>query len=79
VALSKQERHTQETQIFALRTETGLGVFRNYLWDATTELNRKWPGMVGEELFRAQGEQRLLNRLITLLDDGPRIKSDGGA
>lgn len=71
--LSKEERFKQEHTIFQSRGDLGLQAMRSWLYDRQAEINLKWPGMMGEDLIRLQGEAGLLARLVKLIDKGPTI------
>ena len=71
--LSKEARHDQEHKIFQCRSEPGIQVFREWLYDEQGRVNSKWPSMTGEDLTRLQGEAGLLARLLKMIEKGPSI------
>jgi len=73
--VSKAERYEQETAIFQMRSEGGLQTLRAWLFAHRDATNLKWPDLAGEDLNKAQGEAKLVNRLIKMIDQGPAIKS----
>jgi hypothetical protein len=74
VPVSKQQRHEQEVEIFSFRHEQGLHVMRDWLLREQVDINRVWPGTCGDDLVRMQGEARVINRLIELIEHGPKVK-----
>ena len=73
ITITKEDRHTQEHKIFQARGEIGIIVFRDWLYDRQTEINRKWPEMAGDDLIRIQGEARLIARQIKMIEKGPTV------
>ena len=70
----KPEQHEQELTIFACRHEVGLQALREWLFARRDDINKNWPGMLGEELVRLQGEAKTVAKLIRLIDLGPSVK-----
>lgn len=76
--IAKQERFELEKNIFGFRHEAGMRAMRDYLLECQMTLNHKWPDQRGEDLAQAQGEAKLLAKLIKMIETGPTIKSTGG-
>ena len=80
--IAKEERYEAELSVFSSRFEGGVRSMHDWLRLRRDEVNAAWPGMDGIDLAQAQGEAKLLARLIQLIEQGPRIKqvpNDGGA
>ena len=76
MSIAKQEQHEHETAIFSYRTEAGLQSMRSWLYARRDALNKLWPLIEGDSLTRLQGEARVVNKQIELIDVGPRIKGE---
>lgn len=76
MAIAKHEQHEREGEIFSLRHEPGLQRLRQWLFDQQQILNARWPDAAGEELTRLQGEAKMIQKQLKLLDKGPTIKPE---
>ena len=74
MALSNPEKHALELGIFQLRSEAGMQKFREWLLNRQSYLNSQWPSAVGDELLQMQGEAKLLQKQLKLLENGPTFK-----
>ncbi len=74
VAISKQEQHGLEIAVFNQRGEAGLVKMREWLYDQQARVNREWPNAIGDEVLKLQGEAKLLQRIVKMLEQGPTIK-----
>ena len=72
--LIRETQQKQEHDIFHLRHEAGVQILRDWLVGGQEDINHKWPGLTGEDLVRLQGEARLIERLLKVIDKGPAIK-----
>ena len=72
--ITKQERHTAELSIFNQRGDGGARAIHTWLKLRREELNRQWPGVIGEELAAMQGEARSIDKLVQVLEHGPTVK-----
>ena len=63
-----------ERQIFEMGHEGGVRALREWVFWYQGKINREWPGAVGEDLVRLQGEAKLAAKLIKLIDVGPSVK-----
>jgi hypothetical protein len=75
----KAEQHAQEVAVFLMRNEGGLQNLRSWLYGRRDQINRDWPGQVGEDLIRLQGAAKEVAKLIRMIDVGPSIKPTEGA
>lgn len=72
--ISKQQRQALETQIHQLRVEGGVRAIHTLLLEKRDQLNKKWPRATGEDTYRSQGEALVIDDLIRVIEDGPRIR-----
>lgn len=70
----KPDQYAQEVKIFLCRHEAGLQALREWIMDRQAVINSAWPSKEDAELTRMQGEARLLEKLVKLMDVGPSIK-----
>lgn len=75
----KPEQYKTETDIFLCRHEAGIQAMRDWLYARRDRINTEWVGMVGDDLVREQGEARVVNRMIRLIENGPTVKQIQGA
>lgn len=73
---AKQEQQEAEQQVHNNRHSDGVGAAYKWLKLRQGDLNRTWPGKSGDELLQAQGEARLLQKLIRVIEEGPTIKRE---
>ena len=76
MTISKPERHANEVAVFLHRGDAGAQALRTWMYARRDELNEQWMDMVGEDLTRAQGEAKVVKRVIRLIDQGPTIKGE---
>lgn len=76
MSIAKQEQYEHEQAVFQYRVEAGLQAMRAWLFARREGINKLWPTLEGESLTRLQGEARLINRQIEMIDAGPRIKGE---
>ena len=77
MSIVKQERHENEATVFACRAEAGLQSMRAWLFARREETNKKWiSSNDAMEVARLQGEAGLVNKLIDMIDQGPKIKGE---
>ena len=74
MAGNKQEQYKSELDIFQLRHESGLQTMRTWLFAKRDKLNVQWIDSVGDELLRLQGEAKLVQKQIRMIDEGPTNK-----
>lgn len=72
--ISKQQRQALENQIHRHRVEGGVRAIRELLLEKRDQLNKKWPRATGEDVYRSQGEAVVIDDLIRVIDEGPRIR-----
>lgn len=72
-AIARQEEHELERRVFAQRTDGGLQALREFLLLRQAALNRAWPNAKGDLLAELQGEAKATNKLIDLIERGPKI------
>ena len=72
--ITKSEQHAQEVAVFLMRNEQGLQSLRAWLYGRRDQINRDWPGQVGDELVQLQGAAKEVAKLIRMIDIGPSIK-----
>lgn len=76
MSTAKQDQYDNEVAVFQYRAEAGLQALRAWLFARREGINKLWPTLEGESLTRLQGEAKLINRQIELIDAGPRIKGE---
>ena len=74
MATSKPERHAQELAVFHNRADVGLQSMRSWIFDRQQETNMRWPDAEGTELAKMQGIAKLLEKLLSIIDNGPTIR-----
>jgi len=79
MSVVKEEQHKLELAVFQMRNEGGVQSLRALLYMRRDQINRDWPGQVGDDLVQLQGAAREVARLIKMIDVGPSIKSTEGA
>ena len=79
MSIVKEEQYELEVKILQQARDGGTAPVRAWLYIAQAKVNSMWPGAIGEELYRLQGEARLITRLLKVIDNGPAYrKPDGG-
>lgn len=76
MAISKEAQYECEVAVFANRHEQGLQNLRKWLFDKQAEINTKWMDLAGDDLLKMQGEAKLIQRQLKLIDSGPTIKQE---
>lgn len=76
MATSKADQFEQEQKIFACRHETGTQSMRAWLFARRDKVNMQWLTAVGDDLLRLQGEAKLIQRQIDMIDTGPTIQGE---
>ena len=72
--ITKSEQYAQEVAVFVMRNEQGLQSLRAWLYNRRDQINRDWPGQVGDDLIRLQGAAKEVAKIIRMIDVGPAIK-----
>lgn len=78
MSVVKEQEYARLLAISMCRNEQGLHALREQLYARRDQINRDWPGQVGENLIRLQGGAQEIARLIRMIDEGPTIKPDTG-
>ncbi len=76
MAIVKQEQYECEVAIFAHRHEASAVKWRQWLLAYQADLNSKWPDATGDDLMKLQGEAKLIQRQLKMLEKGPTIKQE---
>ena len=71
-----EARYELERSVFASRHEEGIRAIYDWLKLRRDDCNRKWVGLMGEDLTALQGEAKGIAQLIRLLEQGPRIQPE---
>ena len=76
MSISKQERYETENVIYTQRHDPGIVAIKQWLYIRRDELNNSWRNTISEDgnIERLQGEARMVDRLIRVIDTGPTIK-----
>ena len=69
--------HQHDIDVHLRRSEAGVQAIRGWLFERQTKLNKNWPGLLGEELSAAQGEAKMINKLINIIDEAPHNHETG--
>ena len=70
----KEEQYTNELMVYGSRHEDGVRAMHTWLMRRRDAINQVWPTLAGEELYRMQGMAQQVTRLITLIEQGPKIE-----
>lgn len=76
MAVAKEETHRLQTEIFRARSGEGLQAMRAFLWVEKERYGRLWPLAMGADLVMMQGEMKVVQRLLDLIDTGPKVRNE---
>lgn len=74
MVIAKEEQYKNELMVYGSRHEDGVRAVHAWLLHRRDVINQVWPTLAGEELNRMQGMALQVARLISLIEQGPKIK-----